>query len=138
MSLSIRVPGSKSMTQRALVIAALAERPATLLGALPCDDSALLSALLAELGVAVEWDGETWGVYVRQVMEVLRDNWTRVQEGRPGKRLVIAMLARVEDAEQYAGQVRRTLRKKDEEVRHGGKNDADTDSDHDADGEEIG
>ena len=58
MSLSIRVPGSKSMTQRALVIAALAERPATLLGALPCDDSALLSALLAELGVAVEWDGE--------------------------------------------------------------------------------
>jgi 3-phosphoshikimate 1-carboxyvinyltransferase len=53
-----RVPGSKSMTQRALVMAALADRPVHLAGALRCDDSARLSELLVDLGATVEWRGD--------------------------------------------------------------------------------
>ncbi|MBK6848939.1 MAG: 3-phosphoshikimate 1-carboxyvinyltransferase [Proteobacteria bacterium] len=55
--LTLHCPGSKSMTQRALLIAALAEAPVQLDGALECDDSRHLTALLRELGVRIEWEG---------------------------------------------------------------------------------
>ncbi len=55
---SVRVPGSKSMTQRGLVIGALSRRPVRLRGALDCDDSAHLSRALASLGAEVRWDGD--------------------------------------------------------------------------------
>ncbi|MCA9668932.1 MAG: 3-phosphoshikimate 1-carboxyvinyltransferase [Myxococcales bacterium] len=54
----VRCPGSKSMTQRALIIAALGNRPARIEGALWCDDSRYLSELLRRLGVGVVWSGE--------------------------------------------------------------------------------
>jgi len=55
----LTAPSSKSMTQRALVIAALAEGPSTIVRPLVCDDSGYLTTLLRALGVAVEWrDGK--------------------------------------------------------------------------------
>ena len=48
------VPGSKSETNRALVLAALADGPATLEGALQSRDSALMVAALRSLGVTIE------------------------------------------------------------------------------------
>jgi len=57
-ALTACVPGSKSLTQRCLVVAALARVPATLRGALPCDDSDALSVLLRSLGVGVDWEGD--------------------------------------------------------------------------------
>ena len=62
MTAMIKVPGSKSITQRALVIAALADNPVTITGALDCDDSRHLSQNLRALGVGVSWDGDTVGV----------------------------------------------------------------------------
>ncbi|MBP7865001.1 MAG: 3-phosphoshikimate 1-carboxyvinyltransferase [Acidobacteria bacterium] len=59
MTLDVPVPGSKSMTQRALVMAALASRPLEIRGALPCDDSRHLTALLGALGASVAWDADT-------------------------------------------------------------------------------
>lgn len=56
-ALTLTCPGSKSMTQRALIIAALAERPVQIDGALACDDSHYLTLLLRQLGVRVEWEG---------------------------------------------------------------------------------
>lgn len=56
--LRVSCPGSKSMTQRALLIAALGDGPATISGGLRCDDSRYLSEVLGALGVAVRWDGE--------------------------------------------------------------------------------
>jgi 3-phosphoshikimate 1-carboxyvinyltransferase len=51
------VPASKSMTQRALVMAALAEGPTTIVAPLDCDDSRHLGGLLEALGCAVRWRG---------------------------------------------------------------------------------
>ncbi|HSO70686.1 MAG TPA: 3-phosphoshikimate 1-carboxyvinyltransferase [Arachnia sp.] len=55
----VRVPGSKSETNRALVLAALADGPSTLTGALESRDSALMVGALRALGVRVEDRGET-------------------------------------------------------------------------------
>jgi 3-phosphoshikimate 1-carboxyvinyltransferase len=46
------------MTQRALIIAALSAQPRTIRGALVCDDSERLSAILQGLGAQIFWDGE--------------------------------------------------------------------------------
>ncbi|MBX3141985.1 MAG: 3-phosphoshikimate 1-carboxyvinyltransferase [Trueperaceae bacterium] len=50
----LHVPGSKSITNRALVIAALADGVTTLRGALVAEDSEVLVRSLSSLGVAVE------------------------------------------------------------------------------------
>lgn len=54
MSWRQRVPGSKSMTNRALVLAALAESPSRIVGALRSRDTDLMMAALAGLGVGIE------------------------------------------------------------------------------------
>ncbi|MEM6329272.1 MAG: 3-phosphoshikimate 1-carboxyvinyltransferase, partial [Planctomycetota bacterium] len=48
---AIRPPGSKSITNRALVCAALARGDTTLSGALDCDDTRVMLAALEQLGV---------------------------------------------------------------------------------------
>ena len=64
MTLEITVPGSKSMTQRALVIAALADQPSQVVGALSCEDSHYLVDILRALGAKVvpNWDACTIAV----------------------------------------------------------------------------
>src|SRR5947209_13012325 len=49
----VRVPGSKSLTNRALVVAALADGPSTLTGALDSDDTRVMVDSLGRLGIAV-------------------------------------------------------------------------------------
>ena len=51
---SIRPPGSKSITNRALVCAALAEGTSVLQGALDSDDTRVMIAGLEQLGIAVQ------------------------------------------------------------------------------------
>jgi 3-phosphoshikimate 1-carboxyvinyltransferase len=53
---SVRVPGSKSLTNRALLVAALADGPTTLTNALFSDDSRYFSQALASLGFDVQAD----------------------------------------------------------------------------------
>src|SRR5580658_8722881 len=50
----ITVPGSKSITNRALVLAALASGPVTLRGALWSEDTQIMTAALRQLGFAIE------------------------------------------------------------------------------------
>src|SRR3954468_16154036 len=52
----VRVPGSKSLTNRALIVAALAEGSSTLTGALDSDDTQVMIESLRRLGIAVEHD----------------------------------------------------------------------------------
>jgi 3-phosphoshikimate 1-carboxyvinyltransferase len=52
----VRVPGSKSLTNRALIVAALADGPSTLTGALDSDDTRVMVDSLQKLGIAVEHD----------------------------------------------------------------------------------
>ncbi|MCU1377094.1 MAG: 3-phosphoshikimate 1-carboxyvinyltransferase [Acidimicrobiales bacterium] len=56
---TVGVPGSKSLTNRALVCAALAEGTSTITGALVADDTAAMGDCLRALGAGVEWDGTT-------------------------------------------------------------------------------
>ncbi len=53
---TVRLPGSKSITNRALVIAALASGTSRLHGALRADDTKAMIDSLNRLGVAVYWD----------------------------------------------------------------------------------
>ncbi|MGI9649451.1 MAG: 3-phosphoshikimate 1-carboxyvinyltransferase, partial [Acidimicrobiia bacterium] len=55
---TVRLPGSKSITNRALVVAALAPGTSRLTGALRADDSEAMIDSLTRLGVPVFWDGD--------------------------------------------------------------------------------
>jgi 3-phosphoshikimate 1-carboxyvinyltransferase len=56
----VALPGSKSLTARALVLAALADGPGRLVRPLRARDTDLMAAALRALGVRVEEDGEDW------------------------------------------------------------------------------
>ncbi len=53
-----RLPGSKSLTNRALVVAALGDGPSELRGALESDDTKHMVESLRRLGFAIAWDRE--------------------------------------------------------------------------------
>src|SRR5207245_3677711 len=53
------VPGSKSLTNRALVCAALARGTSTVTGALVADDTTAMTECLRALGVDIDWNGAT-------------------------------------------------------------------------------
>src|SRR5690349_25107957 len=55
---SLSVPGSKSMTNRALVLAALADGPGTIAGPLHARDTLLMRAALTALGATITDDGQ--------------------------------------------------------------------------------
>lgn len=54
---TITVPGSKSLTNRALVCAALADGTSTITGALVADDTAAMTDCLRSLGARIVWEG---------------------------------------------------------------------------------
>lgn len=56
---TIRPPGSKSLTNRALVCAALADGTSTLRGALESEDTQVMVEALRQLGIAVKHDAAT-------------------------------------------------------------------------------
>ena len=51
---SIRPPGSKSLTNRALICAAMADRPSRLTGTLASEDTEVMIEALRSIGVAVD------------------------------------------------------------------------------------
>jgi len=62
---AVRVPGSKSLTNRALVVAALAEGPSVLSGALDSEDTRVMVEALKALGIAVDHDVSSATINVR-------------------------------------------------------------------------
>ena len=59
---TVSLPGSKSLTNRALVLAALADGPGVVRRALRSRDSELMAAALTALGAEVETEGDDWKV----------------------------------------------------------------------------
>jgi len=59
---TVTIPGSKSLTNRALIVAALAQGTSTLRGCLIAEDSEVMVRALNQLGIAVEVDGTTFTV----------------------------------------------------------------------------
>jgi 3-phosphoshikimate 1-carboxyvinyltransferase len=62
---TLAVPGSKSLTNRAFVVAALADGVSTLRGGLIAEDSEVMIKALNTLGLTVEEDGTTFTVHGR-------------------------------------------------------------------------
>ena len=58
----VEVPGSKSLTNRYLVLAALADGRGSLLGALASRDTLLMAQALEQLGAVVSRDGTRWTI----------------------------------------------------------------------------
>jgi 3-phosphoshikimate 1-carboxyvinyltransferase len=56
---TVTLPGSKSITNRALILAALAEGPSTITGALRSRDTNLMIGALRAMGAVIEGDGDT-------------------------------------------------------------------------------
>jgi 3-phosphoshikimate 1-carboxyvinyltransferase len=61
---TIRPPGSKSITNRALICAALADGPSTLEGVLDSEDTRVMYQALAALGIRVEWHVDQRRIHV--------------------------------------------------------------------------
>ncbi|GAA2602083.1 3-phosphoshikimate 1-carboxyvinyltransferase [Actinomadura fulvescens] len=59
---TVTLPGSKSMTNRALILAALAGAPATVRRPLRSRDTLLMAEALRSLGVGISDDGDAWQV----------------------------------------------------------------------------
>jgi 3-phosphoshikimate 1-carboxyvinyltransferase len=59
---TVRIPGSKSETNRALILAALAEGPSTIMNGLEARDTALMRDALRRLGVRITEIGSIWQV----------------------------------------------------------------------------
>ncbi|MFP5252500.1 MAG: 3-phosphoshikimate 1-carboxyvinyltransferase [Actinomycetes bacterium] len=59
---SVSLPGSKSLTNRALVLAALADGPSAVRRALRSRDTELMAAALTSLGSPVDTSGDDWQV----------------------------------------------------------------------------
>jgi 3-phosphoshikimate 1-carboxyvinyltransferase len=58
----VTLPGSKSLTNRALVLAAIADGPSVIRRALRSRDTTLMAAALTSLGSTVDTSGEDWKV----------------------------------------------------------------------------
>jgi 3-phosphoshikimate 1-carboxyvinyltransferase len=62
---TIRVPGSKSITNRAVLLAALADGESVLEGVLSSDDTQYMATALTQLGIAIESDASAARMRVR-------------------------------------------------------------------------
>lgn len=58
----VLVPGSKSLTNRVLILAALGDGPSTITRPLGSRDTSLMAAALTALGATIEREGVTWTV----------------------------------------------------------------------------
>jgi 3-phosphoshikimate 1-carboxyvinyltransferase len=58
----VSIPGSKSLTNRALVLAALADRPSVVRRALRSRDTELMAGALVALGASIDTSGDDWTV----------------------------------------------------------------------------
>jgi len=75
----VRLPGSKSMTNRALVLAALSDRPVEITGPLVARDTALMAEALRALGCRINETPRSWRVEPASAL-----TWQQAPSGRPG------------------------------------------------------
>jgi 3-phosphoshikimate 1-carboxyvinyltransferase len=91
----VRIPGSKSLTNRALVVAALAEGPSVLRGALDCEDTQVMVAALRTIGIEVGHDVSSALITVQGCSAVIpsREASLYVANSGTSLRFLTAMLA---------------------------------------------
>jgi 3-phosphoshikimate 1-carboxyvinyltransferase len=91
----VRVPGSKSLTNRALIVAALADGPSTLTGALDSDDTRVMVDSLQKLGIEVVHDPATCVIQVQGCANKIPRNQADLYVANSGTslRFLTAMVA---------------------------------------------
>jgi 3-phosphoshikimate 1-carboxyvinyltransferase len=91
----VQVPGSKSLTNRALIVAALAEGPSVLVGALDCDDTQVMVAALRALQIAVEHDPALCKITIEGCGGIIpaHSAWLQVANSGTSLRFLTALLA---------------------------------------------
>lgn len=94
----VRVPGSKSINNRALLLAALADGESVLMGALDSDDTRIFAACLQELGFHVDHNRLAETFTVRGCAGILfkpRTDWPHLHVGNAGTaaRFLLALCA---------------------------------------------
>ena len=95
---TVRLPGSKSITNRALVVAALASGTSRLHRALRADDTTAMIESLNRLGVSVSWEGEDL------VVDVYLDSRRRLSAGtRKGAEITVKDVSVLSIGEALAG-----------------------------------
>ncbi len=90
-----RVPGSKSLTNRALIIAALADGPSVLTGALDSEDTRVMVDSLQKLGIVVEHDREAREIRIQGCANKIPNNEANLYIANSGTslRFLTAMVA---------------------------------------------
>ncbi len=81
---SVTLPGSKSITNRALILAALSERTVTLRGALFSRDTRIMIAALRALGFAVEFDERALTITITGRGGLIPNREARIEVGNAG------------------------------------------------------
>jgi len=81
---SVELPGSKSITNRALILAALSDRTVTLRGALFSRDTRIMIAALRALGFAVEFDEAALTITITGRGGVIPAREARIEVGNAG------------------------------------------------------
>jgi 3-phosphoshikimate 1-carboxyvinyltransferase len=81
---SVTLPGSKSITNRALILAALSDRTVTLRGALFSRDTRIMIAALRALGFAVEFDERALTITITGRSGLIPNREARIDVGNAG------------------------------------------------------
>ncbi len=81
---TILVPGSKSISQRAMVLAALADQPTRIDGVLDAEDTRRLAAGMAACGATIEWGAAGLQVTPGAPPAIGTTSWVRVDAGDGG------------------------------------------------------
>ena len=91
----VRPPGSKSITNRALILAALANAKTTLTGALASDDTQVMFDGLTQLGLTIDWNTEQCRIEVHGQNGRFPHSQADIYVGNSGTtaRFLTAMLA---------------------------------------------
>ncbi len=89
------VPGSKSLTNRALIVAALADGPSVLIGALDSEDTQVMIEALCAIGIAVEHDRASCQVAIEGCGGIIpvRSAWLQAANSGTSLRFLTALLA---------------------------------------------
>ena len=108
----LRPPGSKSMTNRALVLAALGRGPTTITGALRARDTELMAAALRALGAAVDEGGPDGDAAAWQVTPGRPEGRATIDVGNAGTvlRFVPPAAARARADVEFRGDPRASKR----------------------------
>ena len=88
-------PGSKSITNRALILAALAHGKTTLIGALASEDTQVMAGGLAQLGLSLDWNTEQCRIDIHGRGGQFPNRQANIYVGNSGTtaRFLTAMLA---------------------------------------------